>query len=106
MRQGVRACAPCTAARLVAQLQDCVRAACNKYARASGPEKIYHKQEGRQSARGGKRMERGVSGKRDEEEGKGEEVEMGGLISEEKGGCTEVGVGGCFLLGLAMFPIM
>lgn len=53
----------------VARLQDCVRAGCNKYARASGPEKIYHKQEGRQSAHGRKRMARGVSGKRNEEEG-------------------------------------
>lgn len=105
--------APCAAARPVARLQDCVRAVCNKYARASGPEKIYHKQEGRQSAHGRKRMEKGVrggreggslSGKRNEEEGKGYEVEMGGLISEEKGGCT--GLGEYFLLGLAMFPIM
>lgn len=45
----------------MAQLQDCVRAGCNKYARVSGPEKIYHKQEGRQSAHGRKRME-GVGG--------------------------------------------
>lgn len=51
---------PCAAARPVARLQDCVRAVCNKYARASGPEKIYHKQEGRQSAHGRKRMEKGV----------------------------------------------
>lgn len=34
----------------------------------SGPEKIYHNQEGRQSAHGRKRMVLGVSGKRNEEE--------------------------------------
>lgn len=37
---------------LVAQLQDCVEAVCNKCAQASGPRKIYNKQEGRQSAQG------------------------------------------------------
>lgn len=43
--------------------------------------------------------------------GKGDEVEMGGLISEGKGEmhggvCGGGGGGVCFLLGLAMFPIM
>lgn len=42
----------CAAVLLVAQLQDCVEAVCNKCAQASGPKKIYHKQEGRQSAQG------------------------------------------------------
>lgn len=56
--------APCAAARPVAPLQDCVRAVCNKYARASGPEKIYRKQEGRPSAHGRKRMEKGARGGR------------------------------------------
>lgn len=45
-------CARCAVVLLVARLQDCVEAVCNKCAQASGPKKIYHKQEGRQSAQG------------------------------------------------------
>lgn len=45
-------CVCCAVMLLVALLQDCVEAVCNKCARASGPRKIYHKQEGRQSAQG------------------------------------------------------
>lgn len=37
---------------LVAQLQDCVEAVCNKCAQLSGPKEIYHKWEGRKSAQG------------------------------------------------------
>lgn len=50
----------CAVVLLVARLQDCVEAVCNKCAQASGPKKIYHKQEGRQSARG--EEEDGASG--------------------------------------------
>lgn len=59
-------CAPvlvsvhCSVVLLVAPLQDCVEAVCNKCAQASGPRKIYHKQEGRQSAQG--KEEDGASG--------------------------------------------
>lgn len=45
---------------LVARLQDCVEAVYNKCAQANGPKKIYHKQEGRQSAQG--KEEDGASG--------------------------------------------
>lgn len=37
---------------LVARLQDCVEAVCNKCAQSSGPKEIYHKWEGRKSAQG------------------------------------------------------
>lgn len=63
----VRVCALCAVVLLVARLQDCVEAVCNKCARVSGPKKIYHKQEGRQSAEGkeedgAKQEEGGVGG--------------------------------------------
>lgn len=100
-------CARCAVVLLVALLQDCVEALCNKCARASGPTKIYHKQEGRQSAqgkegdgeswaeRGAEWETKGRRGERRSEE-KGED----GLVRKKKGGR------GCFLLGPAMFPIM
>lgn len=92
---------------LVARLQDCVEAVCNKCAQASGPKKIYHKQEGRQSAQGkeedGANGVRGEqSGRRYEEKEKGDGGEKGGSINKEK---VKRGQG-LFLLGLAMFPIM
>lgn len=57
---GVSVCAHGAVVLLVARLQDCVEAVCNKCAQASGPKKIYHKQEGRQSAQG--KEEDGESG--------------------------------------------
>lgn len=56
----VCACVRHAVVLLVAPLQDCVEAVCNKCARASGPKKIYHKQEGRKSAQG--KEEDGESG--------------------------------------------
>lgn len=51
----VSVCERCGVVLLVARLQDCVKAVCNKCAQASGPKKIYHKQEGRQKEEDGPR---------------------------------------------------
>lgn len=60
VRMSVSVCVRCAVVLLVARLPDCVEAVCNKCAQASGPKKIYHKQEGRQSAQG--KEEDGASG--------------------------------------------
>lgn len=99
--------ARCAVVLLVARLQDCVEAVCNKCAQASGPKKIYHKQEGRQSAQG--KEEDGASG--GEGSGVGKEMQKRRKEMGEKGedrlvGEKRKGGRGCFLLGPAMFPIM
>ncbi len=63
VRSSVSVCVRCAVVLLVARLQDCVEAVCNKCAQASGPKEIYHKQEGRQSAQG-KEEDEASGGKR------------------------------------------
>lgn len=48
VRLSASASVRCAFVLLVARLQDCVEAVCNKCAQASGPKEIYHKQEGRE----------------------------------------------------------
>lgn len=99
VRLCVWVCACSAVVLLVARLQDCVESVCNKCAQASGPRKIYHKQEGR------KRMEqvgarREHSGKRNEDEEKrrwGRKREDRLVKRRRKGGQGLLSPGSCYV---------
>ena len=102
MHFSVSASAHSAVVLLVARLQDCVEAVCNKCAQASGPKKIYHKQEGRQRAQG--KEEDGVNwGEREAEWEKiwrkGDGGEKGGSINKEKSkkGAGALSPGSCYV---------